>query len=168
MNKDWLEDFNTKGFVVFQSKPLVNLIDIDGFSMKYEGEMLRDNNAEDLPELINRQLEMAAVILQEDFINEMFEESEFIKYIVWEGVDADSAAWHNDGFEGMNAFFLIYFDDMSEETGGAVHFKRGEIENTVYPKRGDLILLNQAQGYFHRAEKATIPRRQASFDYMVK
>ena len=60
-----------------------------------------------------------------------------------------------------------YFDDMKKDTGGAVHFKHGKIEETVYPKRGDIIVLNQAQGYFHRAEQATIKRRQASFDFVL-
>ena len=163
----WLQDFKEKGFVKFHDEDLASIVDIDGFEMKYTEEMLRDNNAFDLPENINKQLELMAISLKSNYVDEMFDESEFTKYILWEGVDVDSAAWHNDGFEGMDAFFLVYFDNMKEETGGAVHFKRGDIEKTVYPQRGDIILVNQAQGYFHRAEQATIKRRQASFDFVL-
>jgi len=167
MIEQWVRDFNEKGFVVLHEPELVELLDIDSFQMKYTEEMLRDNTIEDLPAHINKQLELIAHTLKTKYIDEMFEESSFVKYILWEGVDADSAAWHNDGFEGMNAFFLLYLDDQNESTGGDVHFKWGDNEETIYPKRGDLVLLNQAPGFFHRAEKASILRRQASFDFVV-
>lgn len=167
MTPNWMNDFLTKGYARFSEPDLADLIDVDNFKMAYTKEMLRDNGREDLPTHVIKQLDTAAFALKEKYVDKAFPENDFVKFIIWEGVDADSALWHTDCFEGMNAFFLLYFDDMKEETGGAVHFKHGDTEETFYPKRGDLFFLNQSPGFFHRAEKATIPRRQASFDFMV-
>lgn len=167
MTADWLNDFKTKGFAKLAEPGLVDLVDADAFGLEHTEEMLRDNMAEDLPDLINKQLEMVSRILKSKYIDDAFTESKFVRYIMWEGVDADSANWHNDGFEGMNVFFLMYFDDMHESTNGAVHFKYPGGEETFYPKRGDVFVLNQSPGFFHRAEKATVQRRQASFDFLV-
>ena len=167
MVEQWLKDFNEKGFVLFRDEALADMIDVDSFTLKYNEEMLRDNSKGDLPEHVAHQMDIVSQYLKHEYLSRMFDKADFVKYILWEGVDADTAAWHNDGFEGMNAFFLLYFDDQDEETGGVVEFKWKDGEESFYPKRGDLILLNQQSGFFHRAEKATIKRRQCSFDYKV-
>lgn len=167
MTTEWMNDFNTKGYAQFSEPELADLIDVNGFEMEYTEEMLRDNGREDLPAVIAKQLDTVAYLLRTKYVDAAFPKNDFVKYIIWEGVDADSALWHTDCFEGMNCFFLLYFDDMAEETGGAVHFKWADGEQTFYPKRGDCFFLNQSPGFFHRAEKATIPRRQASFDFLV-
>jgi len=166
MSNDWVTELHTKGFTRFFRPDLVDLVDGD-FLLVHTEEMLRDNFKEDLPSHVNAQLTIIANVLQMDYMNQGFDHNQFVKYIFWEGVDADSGAWHNDGFEGMNYFFLLYFDNMAESTGGAVHFKYGQNEETFFPQRGDLFLLNQNSGFFHRAEKASITRRQASFDFLV-
>jgi len=167
MVEQWLKDFNEKGFVFLRGENVADLIDVDSFKLKYNEEMLRDNSKNDLPSNVKMQMDIVAEYLKTKYLDRMFDEANFVKYILWEGVDADTAMWHNDGFEGMNAFFLLYFDDQDEETGGVVAFKWEGGEETFYPKRGDLILLNQAAGFFHRADKASITRRQASFDFVV-
>jgi len=167
MVEKWLKDFNEKGFVFLRDEDVAGLIDVDSFKLKYNEEMLRDNSENDLPSNVKMQMDIVAEHLKTKYLEKMFDEVNFVKYILWEGVDADTATWHNDGFEGMNAFFLLYFDDQDEETGGEVAFKWGDKEESFYPKRGDLILLNQAAGFFHRADKAKIKRRQCSFDFVV-
>lgn len=167
MIDQWLKDFNEKGFVLLRDENAADLIDVDSFELKYNEEMLRDNSENDLPSNVKKQMDIVAEHIKTKYLDRMFETANFIKYILWEGVDADTALWHNDGFEGMNAFFLLYFDNQTEESGGVVAFKWEGGEETFYPKRGDLILLNQAPGFFHRADKASITRRQASFDFVV-
>jgi len=165
---EWINDFKTKGYVKFRAPELAELVTIAGLELIHTEEMFRDNFKEDLPTDINKQLSIISNILKSEYIDIAFPDNKFIKYILWEGVDADSATFHTDVFEGMNCFFILYFDDMKEETGGVVGFKYEGIVDKHYPKRGDLILFNQSPGFFHMAEKATIPRRQASFDFLVQ
>lgn len=170
MNNNWIETFKSKGYAKFEEKELSKMIDIDKVQFHFHEERLRDNFKDNLPKDVMMQMETAKVYLTEKYINPYFNKSEFMNYVVWEGVDADSSLWHNDGFEGGNVFFLFYFDDQFPETGGEVQFKwpgEGNID-TYYPKKGDLMLLNQAPGFFHRASKSKIQRRLASFTYYIE
>lgn len=167
---DWKKDFLTKGYAYFREEELAKMIDIDDVEFHYHEERLRDNFRDNLPEEVVTQMEMARTYLTQKYIDPTFKDNEFMNYVIWEGVDADSGIWHNDGFEGGNVFFLFYFDDQHPATGGEVQFKwpgEGNID-TYYPKKGDLMLLNQTPGFFHRASKSTIPRRLASWTYLVK
>jgi hypothetical protein len=167
---DWKNDFLTKGYAKFTEIDLADMIDIDKVVFHYHEERLRDNFKDNLPAEVVDQVELAKTYLTNKYIDPVFPNSEFMNYVIWEGVDADSGIWHNDGFEGGNVFFLFYFDDQFPESDGEVQFKwpgEGNID-TYYPKKGDLMILNQSPGFFHRASKSKITRRLASFTYYVK
>jgi hypothetical protein len=94
------------------------------------------------------------------------------KFLVWDGVDADNQGWHTDMFEGYDIFFLYYFDTQKPETGGSINFKwynKDGAEETAhfYPQAGDLFMVNNCRGFWHRAGSTQITRRLASFDYSV-
>jgi hypothetical protein len=169
MTTDWINDFRTKGYAKFSEIDLANMVDIDKVVFHYHEERLRDNFKDNLPVEVVKQMELVKVYLTQKYIDAAFKNYEFMNYVVAEGVDADSSIWHNDGFEGGSVFFLFYFDDQHEETAGEVEFRWPNGGHAkYYPKKGDLILLNQTPGFFHRASKSKIPRRLSSFTYNVE
>jgi len=169
---EWIDTFKKKGYAKFEEVELANLVDINKVEFQFHEERLRDNFKDQLPKEVVEQMELLKTYITHKYIEPLAGENdyEFMNYVIAEGVDADSGIWHNDGFEGGNVFFLFYFDDQSSETGGEIQFKwpgEGNID-TYYPKKGDLMLLNQAPGFFHRASKSQINRRLASITYYVQ
>ena len=86
-------------------------------------------------------------------------------YNVWDGVDKDNQGWHTDFMEGYDVFFLYYFDDTKVETGGDISFKWENGQDMFYPQKGDLYLISNKRGYWHKAGSTKIQRRVASFNY---
>jgi hypothetical protein len=163
------EDLHTKGFVILNEPDLYKLIDMDeNYQLLNKEERLRDNGEKDMPADLSKRFKMAAQYLQFKYIEPSWPHSTFKKFIVWEGVDKDNQLWHTDLFEDLNLFFLFYFDDTFPETGGAINFKWGENTFKYQPKRGDLILVSNRRGFFHRADATSIRRRVASFDFQVE
>ena len=70
----------------------------------------------------------------------------------WRGVDNLTDNWHNDIIEGYNTAFLLYLSDMDESTGGGIQFKRTDSNeiHTVYPKKYDIIVMDQSDIFRHR------------------
>lgn len=169
MTIDWVNDFRTKGYAKFSEPELASMVDIDKVVFHYHEERLRDNFKDNLPTDVVAQMERVKAYITQKYIDVGFTDYEFMNYVIAEGVDADSGIWHNDGFEGGSAFFLFYFDDQFEETDGEIEFRWPQGGHAkYYPKKGDLILLNQTPGFFHRASKSKITRRLASITYNIK
>jgi len=167
-NQDWYQDIYTKGFVILSEPNLLNLIAMDdNFQLLNKEERLRDNGAKDIPQELANRFNMAGNYLQYKYIEPIWPNSQYKKFIVWDGVDKDNQFWHTDVFEDMNIFFLFYFDDTHNETGGAINFKWGDQTYKHQPKKGDLILVSNKRGFFHRADSTSIRRRVASFDFQV-
>lgn len=170
MTEQWINDFYTKGYAKFSEPDLVKMISVEDVDFVYHEERLRDNFRDGFPPHVVQQMDLANAYLTEKYIDKLSQDHEFMNYVIWEGVDKDSGLWHNDGFEGGNVFFLFYFDQQFPESGGEIQFKwpgEGNID-TYYPKPGDLMLLNQSSGFFHRASKSKIQRRLCSWTYHVK
>ena len=70
----------------------------------------------------------------------------------WMGVDLNTDKWHNDSIEGSNTAFLLYLSDQSEETGGGIQFRRLDCSpiHTIYPKKYDIIAMDQDNKFQHR------------------
>lgn len=174
MDKEYVrKQLEEKGFVQINEPGLVEIIDLDNFILKNQEERLRDNGEEDVAPELRKRFETVAHTLKARYVDEVYGSSEYVKFIVWEGVDYDNQHWHTDYFEGYNSFFLMYFDDQSEETGGAIRFKWGNTDAetaTFYPKRGDVFWVSNKRGYFHRADPVTpgTRRRAASFDFNIE
>lgn len=164
----WHTDIYTKGFVILKEPEIISLINFPtNFKFINCEERLRDNGRLDLPADLSSRFEKVAQILRFKYLEPIWGHSEFRKFITWDGVDKDNQYWHTDVFEDMNLFFLYYFDDTFPETGGGIHFKYGDSIYSHQPKAGDLILVSNKRGFFHKADKTTIQRRVASFDFMV-
>lgn len=151
---------------------LSELINLDDLVLINTEERNRDNNKNDLPDEMNVKLKLATAYLKEKYIDKHWPNNSFYKYTVWQGVDKDNQGWHTDMFEGYDIFFLFYNDNTFEETGGSIQFKwkdsDGKFQTKSYqPKRGDLFLVSNSRGFWHRAESTTIQRRVISFDFLV-
>jgi hypothetical protein len=67
--------------------------------------------------------------------------------------------------EGYDLFFLYYFDTTKEETGGNISFRHDKGEDTFQPVKGDLFLVSNERGFWHKAGDTKIQRRVASFNF---
>jgi len=70
----------------------------------------------------------------------------------WKGVDLNTDKWHNDHIEGSNTAFLMYLSNQSGETGGGIQFRELGVNkvHTIYPKKYDIIAIDQADKFQHR------------------
>lgn len=89
----------------------------------------------------------------------------------WKGVDLGTDRWHNDSIEGSNTAFLLYFADTSEENGGGIQFRTLGSEDyyTVYPKKYDIIAMDQSDQFQHRVVplKKPINRYIANIEFDI-
>lgn len=167
IKKDVLE----KGFHVLYEPEGFDLIKPDEFKLLNTEERSRDNGVKDVPKELSDRLTTLGTIFKTTYIDPIWPDAVYNKFIIWEGIDNDNKGWHTDMFEGYDVFFLYYLDDTHSETGGGIQFKWKE-ENqekieTVQPKRGTLIMVNNCRGFWHKAISTTIKRRLASFDFTV-
>ncbi len=164
-----LNDIYTKGFVKLSEPEGLDIIQISNYRLLNVEERSRDNGEKDLPEDLNQRLKTFAYYLKSKYIDPKWPDSKFNKFLVWDGVDMDNQGWYTDLFEGYEFFFLYYMDDTFPETGGSINFKWNKNETaSFYPKAGDLFLVNNTRGFWHRAESTQITRRVASFDFSAE
>lgn len=167
-SNNWYADIFTKGFVILKEPALKEIINFpETFQFINKEERLRDNGVRDLPADITDRFEKVAQLLRFKYLEPNWGPTQFRKFITWDGVDKDNQYWHTDVFEDMNVFFLYYFDDTFAETGGGIQFKVGDQIFSHQPKSGDLIMVSNKRGFFHKADATSIRRRVASFDFMV-
>jgi len=89
----------------------------------------------------------------------------------WKGVDLNTDNWHNDFIEGSNTAFLLYLSDTNESTGGGIQFRREGVDDvsTVYPKKYDIIVIDQSMQFQHRVIplKKPINRYIANIEFNI-
>lgn len=162
-----INDIYTKGFVKLSEPEGLDIININQFRLMNTEERSRDNGINDVSEELASRMTFFAHYLKTKYIDPEWPEAIYNKFIVWEGVDKDNQGWHTDMFENYDVFFLYYFDTMTPETGGSINFKWGEETAQFYPKAGDLFMVNNMRGFWHKAESCSIKRRVGSFDFNV-
>jgi hypothetical protein len=162
-----LKNIIEKGYHKLSEPGGLELIEIDKFKLINVEERLRDNGANDVNDDLANRLTLFAQYLKEKYIDPSWPESIYNKFMVWDGIDKDNQGWHTDLFEGYDLFMLYYLDDSDESTGGAIQFKWKDGEVSYQPKAGDLFMVNNSRGFWHRATSTTIRRRVASFDFNV-
>ena len=160
------QEFETKGYYQLEEKDLLGLISLDDFRLLNTEERQRDNGEKDVDPELHLRLETAAKFIAQKYVFPYWPNAEYTYYNVWDGVDKDNQGWHTDFMEGYDLFFLYYFDDSYQETGGAISFKYGDIVDDFYPQAGDLFLVSNKRGYWHKAESTSITRRVASFNFI--
>jgi hypothetical protein len=166
-----IKDIYTKGFVKLSEPEALDMIRIDDFRLPNTEERLRDNTKNDVDPKLAERLDALGYYLKTKYIDPEWTDNTYNKFIAFEGVDSDNRGWHTDMFEDYDVFFLYYFDDTHEATGGAIHFKwrtdAGEETYSFQPKAGDLVLINNTKGFWHRADATSIKRRVVSFDFTI-
>jgi len=162
-----IKNLKKYGYCKFTEIDGLNLINIDEFKLLNVEERGRDNGFKDVPKELSDRLTTFAYYLKTKYLDPTWPDSIYNKFIVWEGVDKDNQGWHTDMFEGYDVFFLYYLTDTHPDTGGYIEFKTAEFEERHYPKAGDLFLVNNCRGYWHRAGSSTITRKVASFDFNI-
>lgn len=155
------------GFVKLHEPDGLDIIQLDKFKLMNTEERLRDNTINDVNGDLANRMTLFAHYLKTKYIDPEWPEATYNKFIVWEGVDKDNQGWHTDMFENYDIFFLYYFDTMTPETGGSINFKWGDETATFYPKAGDLFMVNNMRGFWHKAESCSVRRRVGSFDFNV-
>ncbi|MAZ47376.1 MAG: hypothetical protein CME65_02365 [Halobacteriovoraceae bacterium] len=161
-----MSSIRERGYYKLSEPDALNLIDIDKYTLKNVEERSRDNGEKDLPEDLTQKLLIFGNYLKTKYIDPNWPQSVFNKFLVWQGVDRDNQGWHTDLFENYDIFFLFYFDDTFPESGGSINFKWDKDKTASFqPKKGDLFLVNNTRGFWHRAESTQILRRTASFDF---
>lgn len=91
----------------------------------------------------------------------------------WRGIDNGTDRWHNDSIEGSNTAFLLYSSTMSKETGGGIQFRDINVRNketTIYPKKFDIIVMDQNDQFQHRVIplKKPINRDIANVEFNIR
>lgn len=160
-----------KGFHELYEPEGVDIINVDQYRLLNTEERSRDNGVKDINPELAQKLSLVSHVFKTKYIDPIWPEAVYNKFIIWEGVDNDNKGWHTDMFEGYDIFLLYYLDDTNSETGGAIQFKWKENEDfkevTIQPKKGTLMMVNNCRGFWHRAVSSSIRRRVASFDFNV-
>src|SRR5210317_2165553 len=142
-----IDDVNTKGYVKFYEPGINELVGLDEYTLTNTEERQRDNGEKDVDDFLHQKLTVVGKYLHEKYIKPTYPKSEYLYYNVWNGVDKDNQGWHTDFMEGYDLFFLYYFDTTKPETGG------------------DLFLVSNQRGFWHKAGDTQIQRRVASFNF---
>lgn len=160
-------EFFTNGFQVFELPDLAAQLDLDRVVWRYEGGVDGDNHPVDSDGFLGTALYSLHQQITLQIIEPSFGDFEIDKRRLWEGVNKNASKWHNDGAEGPNCFFLLYFSDMSAVGEGAIWFKCQDKEWKIHPKYGTLIAVNCESQFLHRAEQTKHTRILAGFCYNV-
>ena len=166
-------DIETKGYYKLSEPSALDLINVNEFKLLNTEERSRDNGTKDVNTELSNRLTTFAYYLKEKYIDPNWPDATYNKFIIWDGVDRDNQGWHTDMFEDYDIFFLYYLDDTASDTGGSINFKWGSLEgneqtSSYQPKAGDLFLVSNARGFWHRAGSTSITRRVASFDFNIE
>lgn len=160
-----IDDIETKGYVKFYEPQGLELVDLDNFKLLNTEERQRDNGVNDVDPQLNDRLTLFGNYLHQKYIVPTYPKSEYTYYNVWDGVDKDNQGWHTDFMENYDIFFLYYFDTSLPETGGEIAFRWDTGTDMFYPVKGDLFLVSNKRGFWHKAGATTIQRRVASFNF---
>ena len=159
-------DIYTKGYVKFYEPNGLDLIRINDHKLLNTEERARDNGKEDIDHLLANKLNLFGQYLHNSYILPEWPDAIYNKYLVWDGVDKDNQGWHTDMFEDYDVFFLYYLDHTYKESGGAINFKwDGDCTASYQPMAGDLFMISNLRGFWHKADDTKIKRRVCSFDY---
>lgn len=164
------EDFLIKGFCVIEKSNFIKYFkNFEDYKIQ-NCELFEEKNYETfIPTDVLLILKEVQQKIAEQHLKKIFTSYIPANVGMWDGVDSGSQKWHNDRNEGkgVDCNFLLYFDDMKKETGGALHVKGKLSEEVIYPKRDMLIWLNQSEKFLHKADKSLKQRRLASFEFVL-
>jgi hypothetical protein len=159
------QEFEHKGYYHLSEIEISEIVKLDEFKLLNTEERQRDNGEKDVAPKLDERLSTVAEYIKYKYILPHWPNAQYMYYTVWDGVDKDNQGWHTDFMEGYDLFFLYYFDDTQPGHGGSISFKYGETVDDYYPKSGDLFLVSNKRGFWHKAGSTDITRRVASFNF---
>jgi hypothetical protein len=162
INQTQANNFLTKGYAHFHENNLIDLSIFKITNVEIKGDLKNNFTFEE-----KILLEYFVNYISENYVSTLYNNFEVTYYSVWNGVHEGSTKWHNDSDEGFNFGVNYYHDNTDENIGGSVEFRYPGGEDTVYPKSGDLIFINQNKNFLHKANRSKSSRRVASIEYKV-
>lgn len=160
------------GHKVFQT-------DLDSFipfihQVKFDEMYEDDNDPEFIPvekiEEIKLALKMIQLYIAEKYIEPYAENVELLHNSIVKGIAKNADQWHSDAREAPTVFFLLYFNDMTQDNTGAFLIKNShDYLERIVPRCGTLIAVENMQpNFLHRAEQTSNTRIVACFRYKVE
>ena len=176
--EEFMEDYLTKGFYQFEGAKVLKYFDPEPVfgKIKTSDKTFKTNDPKErLEGYTPRQrsyLFEVSRLVQDVFMPYMKVTMNFND--MWSRVTPGVHGWHSDhmrAWAGYNASMNLYFDESSEETGGQLQFHPtgsyipddSEQIHSVYPKKFDIVILNQTPGFVHRVTPSDQERRVLSF-----
>jgi hypothetical protein len=166
-----IDNFLTKGFVILNDKTSFQFVDINDIKWSNAGHVGLQVVIKE--EKIQNELLSTQKHLGEKYVKHIDTNYKLANKIdLVNGMDQATLDWHNDLIEGPNLCILAYFDDMDDDTGGAICFRNSETKEELikyYPIQNDLVIMNQSLKFEHIVTplKLKLPRRVASFNYYI-
>lgn len=159
---DQTDIFLNRGYAHFNESGLLDLSKFSITNVEIDDNL--ENNFSTEEQVM---MEQFVDYVSKKYVEPLYKNYEVVYYAVWDGVDLGSTEWHNDAVEGFDFNVLYYYDDTNETVGGQIEFRNYEGEVCIYPKKGDLMFINQNGKFYHRASRSTAPRRVASIEYKI-
>lgn len=90
----------------------------------------------------------------------------------WTGIGSNTSVWHTDLVEGNNLAVLMYMTDLPKAVGGGLSIKNISYEDhhTIWPKKFDIVFMNQQECWLHRVEPMLSKTRRyvGHMEYNIK
>jgi hypothetical protein len=174
---EFLGDYFTKGFYVFDATTIMRGIEIQRFEpvkVKHDDNCFHAEGHEFHSDYMRLTIEQ----LQRDIrrVLHMFPHTSTFDFYA-EEVNDHVQNWHSDAqyaLPGQNATINCFFDNTSEAQGGRFDMasysadiigtnKYPGMFTSIYPQRYDIIIFNQNRNFLHKAVKNKTRRRMVSF-----
>jgi hypothetical protein len=86
------------------------------------------------------------------YMSPVFNYNNLVYTSLWKGVEDSTTVWHNDYREKCDLAFIMFFHNLSKETGGGLQITNTETNNikTVWPKKYDIVMFEQHLHWNHR------------------
>lgn len=155
------QDFFTQGFQIFDGSQYMHYIDVDSIQWQYEGGINNDYHPANDRDKIDSVLYAIHYQIALDIVEPSVKYYTIEKRRIWEGVNLDATAWHNDLKEGPNCFFLLYHSKMIDD--GFVYFRNRREEWKILPEPGLLVAVNCLSDFEHKADVSSRQRVISSY-----
>ena len=169
-----IEDFFTKGFTYTNDsevfKPIESVFD---HIVWYKNPAKQDVLYTEKNKHLQQALDSTMNLLGEKYVSMLSPKFSTGYCDMWNGVDDGTDKWHNDGREGPNLFFILYFNSMNESIGGGIGFRETQTKKQtgfIWPQKYDVLMGSQRPQYEHLVEHLNKPieRTVANFGFSVE
>lgn len=172
MHDELITDFFAKGVGITNDPDAFKIVEsiLPTVTFKPDGISKYCLLAEETDTLVDA-LEDTGDWLFEKYLSQIFQKNNLVYTHLWKGADDDTQIWHNDYREGADLSFLLYFNNLNEETGGGFEIKEedsDDIVGPIYPNKYDVLLFNQQKNWVHQVtplKKLPVERLVMNFGF---